>query len=130
MGKKRDWENEVREILRAGGSAERTPPAVGILDRLGRFVLDRISSPRQLATTGAVLIVISLFLALFPFMRLIVPISATAGVLMLFFAYISILGRGRTGGSRRSGKMWRGRTIDDRPEPGRLASWFDRWRRR
>ncbi len=130
MGKKRDWEDEVREILRDSGSAERTPPPVGILDRLGRFVLDRISSPRQLATTGAVLIVISLFLALFPFMRLIVPISATAGLLMIFVAYVSTLGRGRSGGSRRRGKMWRGRTIDDRPEPGRLAGWIDRWRRR
>ena len=128
MGSNRNWEEEINEILRRERFDEQQPSRPGLLDRIGVFIQSRFSTPGRMATTGAVLLCASLLLAVFPVMRLIVPLTAAAGVVMLFVAYLSVIGFWKRGRSRR-GKMWRGRTVDDRPEPGRLARFFGRWRR-
>ncbi len=129
MGSNRNWEKEVREILRRKQSESPPSSGPGLLDRVGRFVIGRVANPRQMATTGAVLLCASLLLAIFPVMRLIVPLTAAVGVVMLFLSYLAVVGiRNRRTGRGRN-KMWRGRAVDDRPEPGRLGRLFDRWRR-
>ena len=128
MGSDRNWEEEVREILRRKQFDAPPPSGPGLLDRIGSFIIARFSTPRQMATTGATLLCLSLLLAIFPVMRLIVPVTAIAGVVMLFVAYVAVLGN-RNRGKRRGRKLWRGRPVDDRPEPGRLGRLFDRWRR-
>ena len=129
MSSNRNWEDEIREILRRKQFEDPPPTGPRPLDRVGDFVKSRFATPGQMATTGAVLLCASLLLAIFPVMRLIVPLTATAAVVMLFLAYLSVVGFGRRGG-RRGKKMWRGRLVDDRPEPGPLGRFLNRWRRK
>ena len=128
MSSNRSWEDEIREILRRKQFEDPPPAGPRPLDRIGDFVKSRFSTPGQMATTGAVLVCVSLLLAIFPVMRLIVPVTAAGGVIMLFLAYLAVVGFGRRGRPRGK-KMWRGRLVDDRPAPGWLGRFFGRWRR-
>ncbi len=125
MSRKPDWEREVREILRRGQHDGRND-SPNVFSRLGKFINDRFSSPRELATTGAVILAASLLLAIFPVLRLIVPFSGTLAVLLLFAAYVGSMRKRTRRRPRKGGKIWRGRVVDDRPQRG---SFFDRWRR-
>ncbi len=118
------WEEEVKEILQKAGELEgesprsrgrrsqRPGPGIGNpITVIGDQIYKRVATPRDMAISGALLIAAALVFSITPLGKILSPILALIGGILLIGAYVRSLMGSRSTASA-SPKMWRGRVIE------------------
>ena len=105
-----DWASKPR--VRSGEASKRG--VLWSLESLGSWIRCRFSTTGDMCVTGAVLVVMALFLSIV--LRQIASIVAVVGALVFAAALLRSFAERRrgdlSGGSRRRSVVWRGRVIE------------------
>ena len=139
----KSWEEEVQEILQRAGDLESKKPRSGggrtrrpgfgignPITAIGDQIFKRLATPKDMAVSGALLIAAAVVLSATPLGRVLSPVLAVIGGILLVGAYVRSLMQNRSTASP-GPKMWRGRVIDIEPprQRGFLERIFGRRRR-